>query len=336
MIGIDIGSKSIKVIELTGSSASWQLKSSGAVGYAGVSPNKAVEESDYAAIASVLKKLVAQIGVSSKDVNISLPEALVFTRVIKFPLLSDEEVASAVRWESEQYIPIPVNEAVIQYTILERNTALSTVSVLLVAAPKVVVEKYIKVVRLAGLVPVSAETELTALSRSLSPSTGLSMLLDMGSSTTSMSIVKDSNTVFTRSIPVAGEAFTRAVAQSLGIEPSQAEEYKKTYGLMANQLEGKVKAALEPVLRIVIDEIKKAIQFYQSDEKGDSPASVIITGGASVMPDIVPFLTENLNVETVLGDPFGKIKIDADTAKQLAPYSSIYGSAVGLAMREDL
>ncbi len=336
MIGIDIGSKSIKVIELSGSSAGWKLKSSGAVGYTGVSPNKAVEEGDYAAIANVLKKLVSQIGITSKEVNLSLPEALIFTRIIKFPLLSDEEVASAVRWEAEQYIPIPVNEAVIQYTILERNTALASVSVLLVAAPKVIVEKYVKVIRLAGLVPVSAETELTALSRSLSPSTGLSMLLDMGSSTTSMSIVKDSNTVFTRSIPVAGEAFTRAVAQSLGIEPSQAEEYKKTYGLSPDQLEGKVKIALEPVLRIVVDEIKKAIQFYQSEEKGDAPGSIIITGGASSMPDIIPFLAENLSVEAVLGDPFGKVSIDPETAKQLAPYSSIYGSAVGLAMREDL
>ena len=335
MVGIDIGTKSIKIIELAKSGASWQLKSSGAVGYAGVSPDKTQNDDELNGLADVLKKIVSKVGITSKDVNLSLPEALVFTRVIKFPLLSEEEVSAAVKWEAEQYIPIPVNEAVIQYSILEKNEATAQTSVLLVAAPKNVVEKYVKVARLAGLTPVSAETELTAIARSLSPDKGVSLLLDLGSSATDMSIIKDTKVVFTRSIPVAGEAFTRAVSQGLGITPQQAEEYKKTYGLSSNQLEGKVKAALEPVFRMVIDEIKKAVHFYQTEEKGDTPTSVVITGGASVMPDIVPFLTENLGIETVVGDPFSKITIDPETAKSLAPYSSIYGTAVGLAMREE-
>ncbi len=335
MVGIDIGSKSIKIIELLKSGETWQMKSSGAVGYSGVSPDKAQDDKELDAIADVLRKIISQIGITSKDINLSLPEALVFTRVIKFPLLSEEEVSAAVKWEAEQYIPIPVNEAVIQYTILERNEATSQTSVLLVAAPKSSVEKYVKVIRLAGLTPVSAETELTAMARSLSPDTGVSLLLDLGSSATDMSIIKDTKVVFTRSIPVAGEAFTRAVSQGLGINPQQAEEYKKTYGLQADQLEGKVKMALEPVFRMVVDEIKKAIHFYQSDEKGDVPTSVVITGGASVMPGIVPFLTESLGIETVVGDPFNKVTLDADTAKSLMPYASIYGTAVGLAMREE-
>lgn len=336
MLGIDIGTKSIKVIELAKASNVWQLKSSGAVGYVGVSPDKAVNENDFKVVADVLRKIVNQIGVSSKEVNISLPESLVFTRVIKFPMLSDEEISSAVKWEAEQYIPIPVNEAVVQYSVLEKNEQTSSVSVLLVAAPKAVVEKYTKVIKLAGLLPVSAETELTALGRSISPDKGITLLLDLGFSATDMSIVKDLNTVFTRSIPVGGEAFTRAVSQSLGIEPIQSEEYKKTYGLDPNQLEGKVKTALEPIFRVIIDEIKKAIHFYQTEEAGQSPTSVIITGGASVMPNIVPYLTENLNIETIVGNPFGKISIDAETSKKLMPYASIYGTAVGLAMREEV
>lgn len=335
MVGIDIGSKSIKIIELTKSSGAWQMKSSGAVGYTGNSPDKAVDDKELEAIADILKKITSQIGTTSKDVNLALPESLVFTRVIKFPLLSDEEISAAVKWEAEQYIPIPVSEAVVQNMLLEKNEKTQQTSVLLVAAPKAVVEKYVKVVRMAGLTPVSAETELTALARSLSPDTGVSMLLDLGSSATDMSIIKDGKVVFTRSIPVAGDAFTRSVSQGLGISVQQAEEYKKTYGLDASQLEGKVKNALDPVFRMVVDEIKKAIHFYQSDEKGDTPTSVVITGGASVMPGIVPFLTESLGIETVLGDPFGKINLDAETLKSLTPYSSIYGTAVGLAMREE-
>lgn len=335
MVGIDIGSKSIKVIELNKSGSSWVLKSSGAVGYSGNSPDKAQDDKEIEQVADILKKVVTQISVSSKDVNIALPESLVFTRVIKFPLLSEEEVAAAVKWEAEQYIPIPVNEAVVQYTILERSETHSQTSVLLVAAPKNIVERYVKVIRLAGLTPVSAETELTALSRAMSPDQGLSMLLDIGSSATDMSVVKNGKVVFTRSIPVAGDAFTRAVSQGLGISAQQAEEYKKTYGMQENQLEGKVRNSLEPVFKMVIDEIKKAIHFYQTEEKGDQPSSVVITGGASVMPGIVTYLTNGLGIETVLGDPFAKLSLDPETLKSIAPYSSIYGTAVGLAMRED-
>lgn len=334
MIGIDIGSKSVKIIELVKESSKWTLKSSGAVGYAGVSPDKMAEEKEFVALAEVLKKTLKQIGITDRDVNISLPEQLVFTRIIRFPLLSDEEIVAAVKWEAEQYIPIPVNEAVIQHLILDRKETESQTSVLLVAAPKAVVEKYVKIIRLAGLNPASAETELTALARSMSPEVGTSVLLDLGASSTDMAITNNAKVVFTRSIPVAGEAFTRAVAQSLGVSQTQAEEYKKTYGLSTEQLEGKVKLALEPVFRMVIDEIKKAIHYYQNEEKGEAPSSVIISGGASLMPSLISYLTEVLGLETIIGNPFGKISLDPETAKSLSQYSSIYGTAVGLAMYE--
>ncbi len=335
MVGIDIGSKSIKIVELVKSGTSYNLKSSGAVGFSGISPDRIIEEKDFIALSDIIRKLVKQIGIYSKEVNLSIPESIVFTRIVKFPLLSDEEVDAAVKWEAEQYIPIPVAEAVIQYTILGKDQTTQQTSILLVASPKNVVEKYIKVLRMAGLTPIIAETELTALSRSLLPEKGTSLLLDLGASATDMAIVKDKNILFTRSIPVAGEAFSRAVAQGLNITPAQSEEYKKTYGLSDNQLEGKVKAALIPVMKMVTDEIKKAISFYQTEEKGESPTSIVITGGASLMPDIVPFLTTTLGIETVVGGSFSKISLDADTMKNLAPYDSIYGTAVGLAMRDE-
>lgn len=335
MVGIDIGSKSIKIIELAKSGTSWQLKASGAIGYKGNTPDKMIDDKEIAALADIIKKLAKQVGVTSKDVNMSIPEELVFTRVIKFPYLSEEEINSAVKWEAEQYIPIPIAEAVIQHTVLERNEAQSYVSVLLVAVPKTVVEKYINVVRQAGFIPVSAETELIAMARSLSPTGGVALLIDMGASSSDIAVIKDGNLSFSRSIPVAGDAFTRSISQSLGIAAQQAEEYKKTYGMSASQLEGKVRAALEPVFRMIVDEIKKAIHFYQSDQKGEAPTSIVITGGASNMPDIVPALTESLGVETAFGNPFAKVTLDAEVSKALAPYSSMYGVAVGLAMRED-
>lgn len=335
MVGLDIGSKTIKVIELAKNGAVWELKASGAVGYTGASPDKMTDDKDYEALADILSKLIKQIKITTRDVNIALPEPAVFTRVIKFPLLNDEEVSAAVKWEAEQYIPIPLAEAIVQHSILERNEATNSVSVLLVAAPRVLVEKYVKIARLAGLTPISAESDLIALCRSLAPTKGVSLVVDLGAASTDIAISRNSMLYFSRSIPIGGEAFTRAVAQSLGIQPAQAEEYKKTYGLTPSALEGKVKAALDPVFRLVVDEVKKAISFYQSEEKGDAPQSVIITGGVATMPEVVPYLTQLLGIETILGNSFAKITMDPETSKSLANYSSLYSIAVGLALKEE-
>src|SRR5689334_15088663 len=121
MVGIDIGSKTIKIVEIKQEGQNFLLNASGVIGYSGNTIEKMVDEKEMASLAQAIKKLHSEAGVSSRDVVISVPESQVFTRAIKFPLLTDSEIASAVKWESEQYIPIPINEAIIQHTILKRN-----------------------------------------------------------------------------------------------------------------------------------------------------------------------------------------------------------------------
>jgi len=336
MVGIDIGSKTIKIVEIDKQGGNPSLVASGIVGYSGITIDKMVDEKEMASLGQIIRKLHNEAGVSSKDVAISIPEPLVFTRTIKFPLLTDAEIASAVKWEAEQYIPIPLNEAIVQHTILLRNEKSSPpeVLVLLVAAPRMVVEKYTKVVHLAGLNTVAVETELIALTRSLAPADKTILLVDLGASSTNIAISKMGLLSFSRSVPIAGEAFTRAVSQGLGVTSQQAEEYKKTYGLTTTQLEGKVKGVLDPVLSLVVDEIKKAISYYLTDEKGETPSALIVTGGTSGIPEIVSMLTKLVGMEVLVGNPFAKVKIDLETAKKLAPYAPLYSVAVGLALRE--
>lgn len=336
MVGIDIGSKTIKIVELEKEGAAYNLSASGIVGYTGTTVDKMTDEKEMASLGQIIKKLHTETGVSSKDVAISIPEPLVFTRMIKFPLLTDAEIASAVKWEAEQYIPIPINEAVIQHTILQRNEAASppSVLVLLVAAPRAIVEKYTKVIQLAGLNAVAVETELIALTRALAPIDKTVLLVDLGATSTNIAIATKGLLSFSRSIPIAGEAFTRAVSTGLGVTAQQAEEYKKTYGLGASQLEGKVKGVLDPVLRLVVDEIKKAISYYLSEEKGESPTALIVSGGTSGMPEIISMLTGLVGMEVLVGNPFARIRVDPETIKKLAPYAPLYGVAVGLAERE--
>jgi len=336
-VGLDIGSKTIKIIELSKDGNGYRLLGSGIVGYSnGKTPDMIEDEREMAELAQVIKKLHAEAKIGSKHINVSLPESLVFTRNIAFPLLTDQEIDSAVKWEAEQYIPIPVAEAVIQHTIIERreNVNPPSVSVLLLAAPKALVEKYVKIMQIAGLNVTGVETELMSLSRSLAPVDKTVLLLDFGAKSTDIAIVKTGNLVFSRSIPTAGDAFTRAVSQALGVEINQAEEYKRAYGLTQTQLEGKISNALGPVFNIVADEIKKAIHFYLTEQKGEAPVSIVISGGTAGLPEALPFLSRLLGVEVVLGNPFSKVKLSEDNAKILAPYAPLYSIAVGLAMRE--
>lgn len=337
MTGLDIGSKTIKIVELRKEGGAFSLSASGIVGYKGNPIDKIDDAKELAGISAVIRKLVNEAGISDRNVAMSIPEQFVFTRIVKFPLLTDQEIESAVKWESEQYIPIPISEAVVQHSILERKETASPpeVLVLLVAAPKAIVEKYVKVAQGAGLVVSAVETELIALSRSIAPADKTVLLVDLGAGSTDIAISRKGLLSFSRSIPIAGEAFTRAISQTLGVAPLQAEEYKKTYGLGAKELEGKIKGALDPVLRLVSDEIKKAIHFYQAEEKGEAPSAVIISGGSSGMKDIVPVLSNLLGLEVVIGNPFSKVSMDPATAKKLAPYAPLYAVSVGLSLRND-
>lgn len=340
MIGLDIGSKTIKVVELVPDGAGFKLKAAGAIGVGGVEVERLTEEKDYASLAEVVKKLVSDAKIMGKEANLALSESQVFTRTLKFPLLTDQEIASAVKWEAEEYIPIPVEEAVMQHTVIERReTGTSTsppgVSVLLVAVPKVVVEKYLKVSSLAGLTVLAVETELMSLVRSLAPAEQTVLIVDFGARSTDLAVAKNGQFVFSRSIQTAGEAFTRAVAQYLGIATAQAEEYKKTYGMDTAQLEGKVGTALEPVFRVVAEEIKKVVHYYQVEEKGQSPTTLILSGGTSGLPGVATTLTKLLGIEVVIGNPFNKVKLDPQASQSLAAYAPLYAVSVGLALRKE-
>lgn len=334
-VGLDIGSKTVKIVELSRDKDKWSLKASGVVGYQGKTPEQTKYDKELTSLVEAIKKLKKEAKITSREVAISLPELNVFTRTIKFPLLTDAEVASAVKWEAEQYIPIPVDEAVVQHQIIERREDATPpqVVVLLVAAPKAVVERYAKLIEMSGLTLSVVETQLLAIVRSLAPQDQTVLLVDLGARSTDLAVARDGSLAFSRSIATAGEAFTRAVSQALGVDTAQAEEYKRTYGLAEDKLEGKVKKALDPIFTTVADEMKKAIHFYQSEEGRDSLRSAILTGGTAAMPNVASTLTKLLGLEVVVGNPFSKVNVDPRAAKSLAGFAPLYSIAVGLAMR---
>lgn len=337
-VGLDIGSRTIKAIELKKSGNSFTLKAAGAVGYTvPININNLKTDKDLKSIADAVKKLVNDAKIGTRHFSISIPESLTFTRIIRFPLLNDQEVASAVKWEAEEYIPIPVQEAIIEHQILERRETATPpqVIVLLVAVHREIVEKYIKMLDMVGIKVDGVETNLMSLTRSLAPTKGTSVLVDIGAAATDIAITKNEVLYFSRTVSTAGEAFTRGVSQGLGVSIEQAEQYKRTYGLSTTQLEGKINQALSPLLSNLIEDIKKAIHYYQIEIKGDAPSTIIITGGSSGLPGLPAYLTKHLNLETIIGNPFAKINIEPETAKTIASYAPLYSVATGLAMRGD-
>lgn len=336
MLGLDIGVKSIKAVQLEPQGDKFLLHAAGVT----ATPQNGLSGSqqDSQATAEAVKKLLADTKIAAREANLSLPESQVFTRLVEFPALSDEEVASAISWQAESYIPIPQEETNIDYQIVGRrdaqNAAGGAVEVLLVAAPKKVVDRYIQICSLAGVSVASVETELIALSRALAPQGATVLVADFGGSSTNFAVVKSGQLMVSRSISTGGEALTRAIAKNLSITPQQAEEYKKAYGLRKNQLEGKVRAALELPLKIIVDEIKKTIQYYKNEVKHeDAVNEVIVAGGAAGISELIPYLAEQTGIEISIGDPFARVVQDERVTKAFANYAPLYGVAIGLAQK---
>lgn len=334
VFGLDIGSTSTKVVQLKKAGDAFKLL---AAGITGMPPGVlgSDTEDNFAKVSEIIKKLITDARISSKQVVLSLPESKVFTRTISFSSLSDEEVASAVQWQAETYIPIPVSEAVISHQVIgrRRKGQEEIADVLLVAAPRTLVNKFVKIATGAGLEVVAVETELVAAARSIAPKQGVVMVVDVGASSTDIAVVNNKQLVVSRSIPTAGEALSRAVSQGLGVDIKQAEQYKRSYGLKEAELEGKVSAALVRTFSIIVEELKKAATYYTSELGGEAPKVIMVTGGSAGLPELVPKLTELTGFETIIADPFAEVQKDAEVAKNIAPYAPLYSVAVGLAER---
>ncbi|MBI4059277.1 type IV pilus assembly protein PilM [Candidatus Microgenomates bacterium] len=328
--GLDIGSHSIKLVQLAREGKNIKLVAAGVV----QAPPRGLaseSEQDLLKISETIKKLIADAKVTTKNVVFALSESLVYTRLVSFPPLSNEEISSAIQWQAEGYIPIPKKEAELDYEIVSRSE--KGVEVLLVASPKTAVNKYLKVITAAGLTPVAVETELLALTRALAPTGKTALIIDFGASSADIAVASNRQLMFTRSAPLAGEALTRAVAQGIGIEATQAEEYKRTYGLTAS-LEGKVKQVLSPLVAQMVDELAKARAFWQQDHSQLPIDMVVLSGGTSGLPDIVPAIAEGLGVEVSIGNPFAQVILDVKTGQALAPFAPLYAISVGLALRD--
>lgn len=337
--GLDIGITTTKIVWLSRQKDGFLLDSSIIV----PTPSKGMlSESpmDEEEMSQALIKAVTDAKITTKYVNVSLAENQVYTKVIEMPVLSDKELSSAIYWEAEQYIPVPLSTITLAWTVLRRPSKMiigEKMQILMVGAPTQLINKYQKVLSMAGFTINAIETQILATVRALVERDDfpISLIVSIGSASTALAIIREGIMVFTYAISTGGAAINRAIATDFGLTSKEAEEYKKTYGVSKEVFGGKIGKATEPILESISGEVKKALAFYAEKYKDDKPIrQIILSGGTARLPGIDLFFTNKANVETAIANPW-KVLIDQkNIPAEILDNAPDYTIAVGLAMRD--
>jgi type IV pilus assembly protein PilM len=308
-----------------------------AFGSAQLPPNISQSDSklDMQKVAQIVQQLVRSSKVSTKNVITALPGSAVFSTVIKMPPMSQAELTSAVKYQAEQNIPLKVEDVRIDWQVIRKNAETGESAVMVVAAPKVKVNRTMELFNMAELDVVYLETTPIATARALANSSDpLFMIVDVGGSKTELTIVENGVVSHVRTMPSAGYAMTRSIAQNLGLDAAQADQFKLKFGLSQDKLEGQVLKSMRPILGTVTDEIQRSIKFYQ-EQYGSNVGRIVLTGGSSRMPELASYLKAILNIEVSYGNPWSKVVFQPELTEKLNGNAAEFACAVGLAMREN-
>lgn len=331
--GIDIGATSVRLV---------QLKKHGnkpvlvAYGTAPLSTNLIASDSADAVnqLALVIKKLVKDAGITTKSVVSALPASKIFASVITTPKLSAAELGKAVKYQADQYIPMPIDQVRLDWTVLGQGANENEQLVLLIAAPNTTTEKYLQIFEKAGLELVALEVDVTALSRAvLTPDAGHVVMLDVGSLASTVSLVVNGSPRLIHSVPVGAAAFVQALGQGLKIDASQAMAMVQKFGMNRMSMDGKVLKSLQPVADSILDEIKKSVTFYTNENHDAKFDKLVFTGGAAGMPELPLYIANSLKLPVELGNAWLNVSYPANMQSDLAAVNREYAVAVGCAAR---
>jgi type IV pilus assembly protein PilM len=332
--GLDFGHASLKAVELT---RGHDLVSFGSVP---TPPGSLGSENDDQKnnLVKAVKSLVKDLNIHTKKAIVSIPESFVSSRLIQVPYVDENQLDEAIHWQAKQYIPVPLDEVNMSYRRIGESYTSDGVkqwNIFLVAVSKLLIEYYIGILKRAELEPLAIETQSAAIARSVSRDNDKtsSLIIDFGHDSVTLAIVKNLELIYSQSIPTGSNALTKAIAQDFSLELSQAEEYKKSYGLDETQLDGRIFRSLKPVIDAVTSEVTRAIDYFKVNAAENIPTKVVLVGEGSYLPGLVIYLTQKLGLEVQLGNPWVGVHV-ADPSK-LPPLSPSYAAAIGLAMKDD-
>jgi type IV pilus assembly protein PilM len=356
-LGVDIGTSSIKVVEMSKESGRFKLENYGlfelesvdeAVNVTGrAAKDKPAQLSDRD-LAWGIREVLKRAKISARTAVASIPSFSTFATIISMPYLSEEDVAKTIPFEARKYIPLPLIEVVLDWSIInvapeKSGSPLQTeqsartkppmVEIFLVAVPKEETLRYQAIMKNAGLDLRALELENSALIRALigndlSPTA----IINIGGRSTSILIVDSGFERVSRNYEVGGFEITKSVASSLGVSLRRAEELKRSFGIKEadNNI---IREAMSSLIDMMAFETKKTIHNYE-DQKGVKIGKILLVGGLANMPNFANYFGEKLGIPTSLGNSLARVIVPPGLSNLQTELNSTFAIAVGLAMRE--
>ncbi len=339
IVGLNLGKSSFRAVELESKKGGLVLNNFGIFESPALNL-ESTDEHDLDKFSAAIADFYNEVGFSTPEVVLGLDEVHVFMRIIKMPNMNDKELASALKYEAEQYVPLPMDQVNLSWRRLEPDfTEKDKINIQIVASRKDILEKYVTLARRAKLVPKAIEPETIALGRILGDTSGAplgTMILDIGFSGSLIVVSYGGAVRFTRAIPIGGDVLTRTIQQQLSLDLPQAEEYKKVYGMDPAQADGRVYDVIKPVIDSLILEVKRADVFFTKHNSFASIKRLVVTGGAALMPNLISYIAQNVEAEVQLANPLSSLEISSKISKHtdlLFEQAPKYSAAIGLAMR---
>lgn len=331
--GLDIGSTAIRLVQLSGSGSKALVK------YAFVPLEGTLALSDAKTdqhkLAQTVQQLVSQARVNTRNVAVGIPSSRVFTTVADMERLPANELAKAIPYQADALIPTPMAESKIDWAVIGESPADKTKEeVLLSSVPNKFVEERLDMLESIGLNVIAFEPDNLAMARALAVSEpGAQLLLDVGRRSSDLVVVLNDAPHLTRNIPTGVEAIVRAATQNLNVDEKQAEQFVFKFGLSKDKLEGQVFQATSGTIDLLTSEIEKSIKFFQTRYVSSKIDRIIVTGGASVIPEFPLYLANKFGINVEIGNAWRNVTFSRDRQNELLAISNQFGVAVGLAER---
>lgn len=336
-LGVDINASSIKVVELKKHGNKVALATYGFSEHFSESMPKENAPLDIRKSADLMKSICQKAHTNTNLALASLPTFSVFSSIININnSVNKKDIEAAINWEAKKVIPLPLQDIVIDWQMVDEvNSATGGHKVLLTGAPKNLIQNYVAIFKTAQFNLLSLETEIFALIRSLIGNDRSSiMVVQLGSTTTNLFVVDKSIPVINRSIAVGGINVTQAVASSLNMTLAQAEQFK--YDLMYNG-EGeeteKLPAMIVEAFKPIVNEIKYILEVF-GNKDNRRVEKIILTGGGALLPGLTQYLSEDFNLNVIVGDPWFRVAYPFEMKPILDKIGPRLAVAIGLAMRE--
>ena len=332
---LDIGTNAIRVVQLKKSGAGWILEH---YGYAPIDSKITGSDSEDGRrkVGEVIMTAVGQSGIKSKNVVIGLPSSKTFTTIIDVPMASEAELKATMKYQIDQYIPMSVDDAKVDWALLGNSLrAQNQQEVLLSSVARQYSEERLELVEALGFNVIAAEPDPIAMVRALSVANadGAVLQLDMGETSTDIAIVYADAPRLVRTIPTGVSSLVKATVANLNVQDDQARQFILKFGLAPDRLEGQVLRALDSTLDNFSAEVVKSIKFFETRYPSITIGSVLVTGFAGVIPQFDKYLAGKVGKPVQLGNPWQGIQVSESDQRQLTAVAMEFSTVVGLAKR---